>query len=187
MIWTRVLFFPPIHPYWKKSERRLQWGHNDKVTVGMRCQQGFSEPMLCDAWKFYSGKEWAAEPGFHSTAMETALWDSASRPSETEASLPFLLQHPPPYHMPPTPHKWLKGMLRKCGPLTRRLPGYINTRYYCPWKRKKNPVILSFSFIEGGREVTDEEKNKNLKAKTPKAKIAKIKILPSSILKRWAY
>lgn len=109
-------FFPPIYPYLKKSEHRLQWGHSDKVTVGMRCQQGFSEPKLYEAWKFYSGKEWAAETGFHSTAMETALWDSASRPSETEASLPFLLQHPPPYHMPPTPHKWIKGRLRKWGP-----------------------------------------------------------------------
>lgn len=53
-------------------------------------------------------------------------------------------------------------------------------------REKKDQTF--FLFIGGGREVVDKEKkNKNLKAPNPKLEIAKMKILPSSILKRWAY
>lgn len=53
-------------------------------------------------------------------------------------------------------------------------------------EKKKNQTF--FLFIGGGSEVVDKEKkNKNLKAPNPKLEIAKMKILPSSILKRWAY
>lgn len=45
-------------------------------------------PRLYEALKFHSEKQWTAEPGFHSTAMETALCESVpSGPCATEASL----------------------------------------------------------------------------------------------------
>lgn len=54
------------------------------------------------------------------------------------------------------------------------------------WKEAGGGGIRCLFFFGGGREMVDkEEKNKNIKAPNPKLEIAKIKIWPSSILKKY--
>lgn len=83
-------------------------GYNEVTTikslVHIKHQQVFESPCYTKHGNSTLGKsEWQ-------NLVSMALpWKQlsviASRPSETEASLPFSLSHPPPHYMPPTPHK----------------------------------------------------------------------------------
>lgn len=152
VFWTDyVLIFFHLPPLIRGQNNRLRWGYNDEVTVQIRCQQAFLKPMLYEAWKFYSGKEWAAEPGFHSTAMETAPSDCLWALWNWSIS-PFFAPTPTSISHAPSPSKMIKGYVEKVGPQ----PGFclLTLVYINVLERrgKKSDVFFSYwGWERGGR------------------------------------